>query len=134
MGTRHAARLLCEVAGLPCSLGGAGWSHITTPKVCVDNTRVLCDNTYMPIHWTPSADKHGIPRDEVLYAMSNATIERQWPPARKGRAIVPRLYIGPSRFGALEVLAEVGDGSVVIFHAMRLRASTQTRLNEEGGT
>lgn len=99
----------------------------------MDTTSVSCDNTYRPIQWTPSADKHGIPRDEVLYAMTHATVERQWPPAREGHTTVPRLYVGPSRFGTLEVLAEVGDGSVVIFHAMRLRASTQTRLNKEGG-
>ncbi len=95
---------------------------------------VLCDNTYMPVQWTSSADTHGLPHDEVLYAMTHATVERQWPPAREGHATVPRLYVGPSRFGTLEVLAEVGDRSVLIFHAMRLRASTQTRLNKEGGT
>lgn len=88
----------------------------------------------MAIHWTPSADKHGIARDEVLWAMNHATATLAWPPAREGRPIIPTLFVGPSRFGTLEVLAEIGQGSVVIFHAMPLRAATQRRLDQEGGT
>jgi len=87
----------------------------------------------MALQWLSSADKHGIPRDEVLYAMLNATMDREWPPARPGNSIVPHLYIGPSRFGTLEVLAEIGPRDVVIFHAMPLRLSTQAHIDQQGG-
>lgn len=87
----------------------------------------------MGVHWLQGVDKHGIDRDEVMYAMSHADTIVAWPPARDGRTVVPMLYVGPSRFGTLEVLAEVDLGEVVIFHAMRLRASTQAQLAQLEG-
>ena len=84
----------------------------------------------MAVAWLSSADKHGIPRDEIAYAIVNATIEREWPPAREGHTAIPRLYVGPSRYGDLEVLVEVNGTDIVIFHAMRLRATTQARIRE----
>ena len=87
----------------------------------------------MGVHWLQSVDKHGIDRDEVMFAMSHADTIVAWPPARSGRTVVPTLFVGPSRFGTLEVLAEVSRGEVVIFHAMRLRVSTQAQLAQLEG-
>jgi len=53
-------------------------------------------------------------------------------PARPGHSIVPHLYVGPSRFGTLEVLAEIGPCDMVIFHAMPLRLSTQADIDQQG--
>jgi hypothetical protein len=44
----------------------------------------------------------------------------------------PTLFVGPSRFGTLEVLADVTPpADVWIFHAMRLRESTRKRVERE---
>lgn len=89
----------------------------------------------MAIAWLPSADRHGIPRDEALYAMTHATVSETWPPARDGRATPPTLFIGPSRYGEIEVIAQVEKPHVVIFHVMRVRQSTRDRIarqREEG--
>jgi hypothetical protein len=44
----------------------------------------------------------------------------------------PTLFVGPSRFGTLEVLADVTPpADVWIFHVMRLRESTRKRVERE---
>lgn len=60
-----------------------------------------------------------------MWAMAHADMAvRSFGPLRAGE-IAPTLFIGPSRFGTLEVLAEVTPPDRVwIFHVMRLREST----------
>ena len=77
--------------------------------------------------WSDSAGRHGIPHDEVLYAMSHAhkVVREYGSPQVDGSP--PTLFIGPSRFGTLEVLATITPPNQVhIFHAMRLRELTRT--------
>ncbi len=79
----------------------------------------------MPVEWADSASKHGIPRDEVLYAIAHAElfVESFGQPSSGGRS--PSLFIGPSRHGTLEVLVIVTPPrDLWIFHVMRLREST----------
>lgn len=87
--------------------------------------------------WAPSADKHGIPHDEALYAMLHAeAVYEDFEPPREGFQTSPTLYIGPSRFGTLEVMVMVSPPSgITVFHVMRLRESTRLSVNfdEETG-
>lgn len=79
----------------------------------------------MPITWSPSAFKHGITEDEIIYAMRNAQL-RQPGYGRPQGGVRATLYIGPSRFGTLEVLAVITPpAGVHIFHAMQLRETTR---------
>lgn len=87
----------------------------------------------MAVNWTASASKHGIHRDEALYAIANA---HAWyddfgdPRPPHDRA--PRLYIGPSRYGTLEVLVEITPpADVLVFHVMPLRQSTSHAVGYE---
>jgi hypothetical protein len=86
------------------------------------------------VTWTESADKRGIPHEEVFYAMSHAhKVVREFGQPRIGTA-APTLFIGPSRYGTLEVLATVTppDG-VHVFHVMPLRESTRTAAGYQEG-
>lgn len=79
----------------------------------------------MPVEWADSASKHGISRDEVLYAIAHAElfVESFGQPRVDGQS--PSLFIGPSRHGTLEVLVIISPPrDLWIFHAMRLREST----------
>lgn len=84
----------------------------------------------VPVTVSSSAYKHGITRDEIFYAIRNAQhVERNY-----GRPQLPdgaraTLFIGPSRFGTLEVLATITppDG-VHVFHAMQLREVTRAAI------
>jgi hypothetical protein len=82
--------------------------------------------------WAGSADRHGIPHDEAQYAMIHASmvVQEFGVPRLHGRS--PMLFIGPSRHGTLEVLAEVTppDG-VRVFHVMPLRESTRRAAGYE---
>lgn len=80
----------------------------------------------MAVTWAASAAKHGIPRDEALYAIAHA---HGWyddfGDPRPPHDAAPRLYIGPSRFGTLEVLVEITPpADVRVFHVLPLRQST----------
>ncbi len=88
----------------------------------------------MGVTWAASADEHGIPHDEALYAMAHArVVVREFGEPRVG-PVAPTLFIGPSRFGDLEVLADVSPPDRVwIFHVMRLRESTRTRVGCQEG-
>lgn len=79
----------------------------------------------VPVTWSPSAFKHGITQEEIIYAMRNAEL-RQPGYGRPQGGVRATLYIGPSRFGTLEVLATITppDG-IHIFHAMPLRETTR---------
>jgi hypothetical protein len=64
-----------------------------------------------------------------MYAMAHAhLVVREFGRPRIG-LVAPTLFIGPSRFGTLEVLALVSPQRTVrIFHVMRLRESTRTTV------
>jgi hypothetical protein len=89
----------------------------------------------MAITWAESADRHGIPHEEALYAMSHvhaAYPDFQAP--RGGFKRSPTLFIGPSRYGTLEVIAIVTPpADVHIFHVMTLRESTRNKVGYEEG-
>jgi hypothetical protein len=89
----------------------------------------------MAVTWSESADKHGIPRDEALYAMSHANaIFPDFQAPRGGFNRSPTLFIGPSRQGTLEVIAIVTPpADVHIFHVMALRESTRNSVGYEEG-
>ncbi|MEU4387602.1 hypothetical protein [Promicromonospora sp. NPDC023805] len=91
----------------------------------------------MAVTWAPSADKHGIPHDEALYAMLHAeAVYEDFEPPREGFQSSPTLYIGPSRYGTLEVMVTVTPPSGInVFHVMRLRESTRLSVgfDEETG-
>ncbi|GMA37783.1 hypothetical protein [Demequina litorisediminis] len=80
----------------------------------------------MGIEWTASADKHGIPREEAQWAMLHADhVETEFGEPRIPGQGAPTLYIGPSRFGTLEVLVTTTPPrTVLVFHVMPLRAVT----------
>jgi len=99
----------------------------TQPKFCVTI-----------VQWRSpgqSADKHNVPRDEALYAMSHAhAIFPNFQAARGGFNRSPTLFIGPSRYGTLEVIAIVTPpADVHIFHVMALRESTRKSVDYEEG-
>ena len=89
----------------------------------------------MALTWSESADKHNVPRDEALYAMSHAhAIFPNFQAARGGFNRSPTLFIGPSRYGTLEVIAIVTPpADVYIFHVMPLRESTRKSVDYEEG-
>lgn len=95
---------------------------------------IVCDDTHLAVTWAESADKHGVPHDEALYAMSHAHhVVREFRVPRVGGA-APTLFIGPSRYGTLELLATITppDG-VHIFRVMTLRESTRTAAGYQEG-
>lgn len=79
----------------------------------------------MSITWAESAAKHRIPRDEALYAIAHAELfVESFGQARIGDH-APSLFIGPSRYGTLEVLAVITPPrDIWVFHVMPLREST----------
>jgi hypothetical protein len=85
----------------------------------------------MAIDWADSADKHSIPRDDALYAMTNAevTVELDGRPGE-----VTMLYIGhphgqTDRY--LEVIAAHRKPRTIwIFHVMELSDLYRYLLNE----
>jgi hypothetical protein len=87
------------------------------------------------VTWSESAAKHGIPREEALYAMSHADgMYPNFQPPRPGFHRAPTLFIGPSRYGTLEVIAIVTPpGEVFVFHVMALRDSTRNLVGYQEG-
>lgn len=92
----------------------------------------VCDTIRVGVTWADSADKHEIPRDEALYAMGHAhRVVQAFGEPRVGD-VLPTLFIGPSRYGTLEVLAVIRPpADVRIFHVMRLRESTRLAAGYE---
>ena len=77
----------------------------------------------MPPRWEPSSEKHGIPRNDQVYAILNATYVADLGPSDNDGVL--RLYIGPEHpqtARELEILVNhFADGrEASIFHAMRL--------------
>lgn len=88
----------------------------------------------MAVDWAHSAGRHGIPRDEVLYAIANAhRVVAEFGRPRVGGEPVT-LFIGPSRMGTLEVLVVMRPPrGLWVFHAMPLRAATaKAAMYQEG--
>lgn len=85
------------------------------------------------VTWADSAGRHGIPRDEVLYAIANAHhVVTGFGSSRAGAEPVT-LFIGPSRMGTLEVLVALrSPRSIWVFHAMPLRAATAQAADYQG--
>jgi hypothetical protein len=78
----------------------------------------------VPIDWTTSADRHGIPHEDVIYAMRHATghEEVQSPSARPGDKVF--VYVGHPHAQTeryIEVIAvHRHPRQVIVFHAMEL--------------
>lgn len=94
--------------------------------------------TGVGLRWTASADKHGVPHDEALHAMTHAVYaESEFDEPRIPGHLRPTLFIGPRSPGGplLEVMVEVfpPDG-LVVFHVMPARAKHLRRIPAEGGT
>jgi hypothetical protein len=89
----------------------------------------------MAVTWSESADVHNVPRDEALYAMSHAhAIFPNFQATRGEFNRSPTLFIGPSRYGTLEVIAIVTPPTDVhIFQVMPLRESTRNSVDYEEG-
>jgi hypothetical protein len=87
----------------------------------------------LSITWAESAAKHRIPRDEALYAIAHAElfIESFGQPRIGDQS--PSLFIGPSRYGTLEVLAVITPPREIwVFHVMPLRETTAEAAGYEG--
>ena len=90
----------------------------------------------MAITWAPSADKHGIDREDALHAMMNAYyVEREFDEPRPPSTVRPTLFIGPPRQlgrDLLEVMVEViPPRDMHVFHVMVVRAKHLERMKEE---
>jgi hypothetical protein len=98
----------------------------------VDKSPLAGEDGSVAVTWSPSADQHGIDRDEALYAMAHADwVVREFGRPRAGD-LAPTLFIGPSRYGTLEVLAELTPPDRIwVFHVMRLRESTRLAAGYE---
>ncbi len=91
----------------------------------------------MAIYWADSADRHGIPHDEALYAIANALyVEEEFDEPRVPDRIRPTLFIGPATHerGAplLEVMVEVSPPrDLFIFHVMPARPKHLIRMEDQ---
>ncbi|MFD7161230.1 hypothetical protein ACFV9C_42060 [Kribbella sp. NPDC059898] len=90
----------------------------------------------MAITWAPSADKHGIDREDAVHAIMNAYyVEQEFDEPRPPATVRPTLFIGPPRQlgGALlEVMVEVTPPrDLHIFHVMPAREKHLKRMKED---
>ncbi|MGW6281047.1 hypothetical protein [Kribbella sp. NPDC055071] len=90
----------------------------------------------MAITWAPSADKHGVDREDTLHAIMNAYyVEREFDQPRPPATVRPTLFIGPPRrLGdpLLEVMVEVTPPrDLHIFHVMVARKKHLERMEED---
>jgi hypothetical protein len=82
----------------------------------------------MAVIFRPSADEHDIPHDEALYAMLHGARFEDFEDPRPPHGPAT-LWIGPSRFGTLEVIAEVSPPrDLEVFHVMNLRPGTAEKV------
>ncbi len=77
----------------------------------------------MNIRWTSSADKHGVSHDDAINAVLYYHFHiSPFGPSRVAGRGDPDLFIGPALDGTLlEVMAEVTQGQLVVFHVMHAR-------------
>ncbi|MFE6229418.1 hypothetical protein [Cellulosimicrobium sp. NPDC057862] len=89
----------------------------------------------MAITWKGSTFKHGVTRDEVLYALQHPVhVEPEFDESREGTGEVADLYIGPGRLGGelLEVMVHRRlPREIVVFHAMPVRRKFLHLIEEE---
>jgi len=80
----------------------------------------------MQIRWTQSASKHGISQEDALNAIVRHRIHvTPYGASRMEDRQPPDLFIGPGLDGRLlEVMAEVEQGQLVVFHVMYARPKT----------
>lgn len=84
--------------------------------------------------WADSASKHGVPREDAMWALPHFIYEqRGFEVARPPATVAPDLYIGPQRSRTaplLEVMLERHPPSGLwIFHVMALRPAFRARMN-----
>jgi hypothetical protein len=89
----------------------------------------------MAITWAPSADKHGIDREDALHAIMNAYyVEAEFDEPRPPATVRPTLFIGPPRQlgGALlEVMVEISPPrDLHVFPVMVARGKHLERMEE----
>jgi len=88
----------------------------------------------MAVTWAGSADKHGVPHEDAMWALTHFVYEeRGFEVARPPATVTPDLYIGPQRSRTaplLEVMLERHPpSSLWIFHVMPLRPQFRARMN-----
>lgn len=88
----------------------------------------------MALTWADSASKHGVPREDAVWALTYFIYEeRGFEVARPPATVAPDLYIGPQRSRTaplLEVMLERHPPSGLwIFHVMPLRPAFRARMN-----
>lgn len=85
----------------------------------------------MTVEWTTSADRHGIPREDALYAMANheALAELEGRPEERTVVYVGHPHGQTDRY--IEVIAAHREPrTVVVFHAMELTDVYRYLLHE----
>ena len=90
----------------------------------------------MGLTWTPSADKHGIPREDALHAVLNFHFRIEKFDEPRARSVGrPHLFIGETRDGTmlLGVMAVLGppDGFVIV-HLMEAQPKI-LKIAKNGG-
>lgn len=85
----------------------------------------------MAIEFDDSADRHDIPHDDVLYAMTHyvGTDEVDGRTRDLTRVFVGKPHEQAKRY--IEVIAKMSHGDIVIFHAMELSDNYRYLLHEE---
>ena len=88
----------------------------------------------MDLRWARSASKHRIARERVHHVIEHAGLRFEQPPpvGAPAGAEARLVYLGDDGEGvALEVMAvELDDGSLLVIHAMRLRAKYREQYEE----
>lgn len=94
-------------------------------------SRLLCYTLVMAVEWTSSADKHGVAREDALYAMMHAevTAEIEGEPGEQTNVYVGHPHGQTERY--LEVIAaHQPPRTIVIFHVMPLTDQFRYLLHE----
>lgn len=94
-------------------------------------SRILCYPLVMGVQFTSSADKHGIPREDSLYAIMHAEVSAEVD-GEPGE--VTMVYVGHPH-GQIDrnievIAAHRPPRTIVIFHAMPLSDLFRHLLNE----
>jgi len=88
------------------------------------------------VTWSGSADKHGIPHEDALHAMTHPYyVEPEFDAPRRPGSLRPTLFIGPPRqLGGplIEVMVEaVPPRTVHVFHVMLARRKFLDRMEND---
>lgn len=89
----------------------------------------------MGIQWPASSAKHGIPRQDALYAIRHSVYTSSRVKVDPTRANHPRrVFIGPAHGQTerlIEVLVELRGGDMYVYHVMPLGAYYRRQMEEE---